>query len=133
MPLLGWGAGIRTPIGRSRVGSPTIERHPNFVGGMYDTLSLVGCQASFSILDGSPSTLASTLSQVWYCRDRSEWGGEVTPYKRLVCQCLGRFLITRNDTSSLEPIPVDGTNDEEYYQCEFKEWYVINEGNVGQS
>ncbi len=25
----GWGAGIRTPIGRSRVGSPTVERHPN--------------------------------------------------------------------------------------------------------
>lgn len=23
-----WGAGIRTPIGRSRVGSPTVERHP---------------------------------------------------------------------------------------------------------
>src|SRR5579875_3637664 len=27
----GWGAGIRTPIDRSRVGSPTIERHPNLV------------------------------------------------------------------------------------------------------
>ena len=27
--LLSWGTGIRTPIGRSRVGSPTVERYPN--------------------------------------------------------------------------------------------------------
>ena len=44
----GWGAGIRTPIGRSRVGSPTIERHPNLVRGVYDTLALGDCQAYVS-------------------------------------------------------------------------------------
>ena len=40
----GWGAGIRTPIGRSRVGSPTVERHPNVVSEKYDTLTLMPCQ-----------------------------------------------------------------------------------------
>ncbi len=50
---LGWGAGIRTPIGRSRVGSPTIERHPNVVSEKYDTLTLVPCQAMFCALNDS--------------------------------------------------------------------------------
>ncbi len=44
---VGWGAGIRTPIGRSRVGSPTVERHPNVIGERYDTLTLAHCQAMF--------------------------------------------------------------------------------------
>ena len=43
--LWDWGAGIRTPIGRSRVGSPTVERHPNVVSEGYDTLTLKPCQA----------------------------------------------------------------------------------------
>jgi hypothetical protein len=47
---LNWGAGIRTPIGRSRVGSPTVERHPNVVSEKYDTLTLKPCQAIFSLL-----------------------------------------------------------------------------------
>src|SRR6266480_570251 len=42
LPLLkiGWGAGIRTPIDRSRVGRPTVERHPNTVSfvGVYYTM-----------------------------------------------------------------------------------------------
>src|SRR5579883_2092861 len=38
-----WSAGIRTPIGRSRVGSPTIERHSNVLREMYNTLSVRGC------------------------------------------------------------------------------------------
>ncbi len=40
---MGWGAGIRTPIGRSRVGSPTVERHPISVLD-YDTRTAVDCQ-----------------------------------------------------------------------------------------
>ena len=43
----GWGAGIRTPIGRSRVGSPTVERHPNVASERYDTLTLMPCQGIF--------------------------------------------------------------------------------------
>src|SRR6266516_2056645 len=43
----GWGAGIRTPIGRSRVGSPTVERHPKVISGKYNTLTLAHCQAMF--------------------------------------------------------------------------------------
>ncbi len=50
---LSWGAGIRTPIGRSRVGSPTVERHPNVVSEKYDTLTLVPCQAMFCALNDS--------------------------------------------------------------------------------
>ena len=53
--------------------------------------------------------------------------------KRLVGQCLGRILIARNDATSLEPVPVNGTNDKEDHQREFEERYVINEGDVGQS
>jgi hypothetical protein len=49
----GWGAGIRTPIGRSRVGSPTVERHPNVFSGKYDTLTLALCQAKFWALNDS--------------------------------------------------------------------------------
>ena len=45
--LNSWGAGIRTPIGRSRVGSPTVERHPNAVSESYDTLTLKPCQAVY--------------------------------------------------------------------------------------
>jgi hypothetical protein len=54
IPLPGWGAGIRTPIGRSRVGSPTVERHPNTctaetelsaVCTTYDTPTIASCQA----------------------------------------------------------------------------------------
>ena len=48
-----WGAGIRTPIGRSRVGSPTVERHPNVVSGKYDTLTHARCQAKFCALNVS--------------------------------------------------------------------------------
>src|SRR5581483_8234274 len=49
-PLRGWGTGIRTPIGRSRVGSPTVERYPirtrpMFVRESYDTLTFASCQA----------------------------------------------------------------------------------------
>jgi len=62
--LPGWGAGIRTPIGRSRVGSPTIERHPNmscsFVRAAYDTVSIRECQAAICI--GSPCLLLSQRS-----------------------------------------------------------------------
>ena len=40
-PLRGWGAGIRTPIGRSRVGSPTVERHPITCAGTMRLLVLL--------------------------------------------------------------------------------------------
>jgi hypothetical protein len=43
-----WGAGIRTPIDRSRVGRPTIERHPiTSRVWCYDTLSWKCCQALY--------------------------------------------------------------------------------------
>ncbi len=53
----GWGAGIRTPIGRSRVGSPTIERHPIVCSdlseislrAMYITVPVARCQAVFGL------------------------------------------------------------------------------------
>jgi hypothetical protein len=54
----GWGAGIRTPISRSRVGCPTIERHPNLVRVKYDTLTVAICQARLYL-----STQCSTQSQ----------------------------------------------------------------------
>src|SRR6266496_4954280 len=49
----GWGAGIRTPIGRSRVGSPTVERHPKVVSEKYDTLTPAPCQAMSCALNNS--------------------------------------------------------------------------------
>src|SRR5689334_18833329 len=62
----GWGAGIRTPIGRSRVGSPTVERHPNVVSERYDTLTLQPCQAVAKIKpgcqDGNPEALSMPLN-----------------------------------------------------------------------
>src|SRR6266487_4583512 len=75
-PLRGWGAGIRTPIGRSRVGSPTVERHPIETGGRlpvigeeYNTLTFARCQAAFEGVRGredkkggvSCSSLVTTL------------------------------------------------------------------------
>lgn len=63
--LPGWGAGIRTPIGRSRDGSPTIERHPNisrsFVRDAYDTVSSRECQAAICPYLTCRETLAVSL------------------------------------------------------------------------
>src|SRR5436189_26967 len=61
-PLRGWGAGIRTPIGRSRVDSPTVERHPIETGGRlpvvgeeYNTLTFARCKAAFAGVRGRES------------------------------------------------------------------------------
>ena len=113
---LGWGAGIRTPIGRSRVGSPTVERHPNAVSEKYDTLTLKPCQPIIRQKAGLP---------LW------QPGRNVTAFELLVRKRLSSLFASSNNRAPFEAEPVDSANNEENCQREFKNRNFINEGDIG--
>jgi hypothetical protein len=78
----GWGAGIRTPIGRSRVGSPTVERHPIDGDGTptalawhnHITASIRVCQAPWPAPAAGPLSRDSRRS-----KRRAKRSGEPRP------------------------------------------------------
>jgi hypothetical protein len=62
LEMYGWEAGIRTPIGRSRVCSPTVRRPPNGSALLEVPVLLPSCQA-----DSSPLIRDLVLPRRWEC------------------------------------------------------------------